>query len=164
MAIKKVAEFPWNLEQAAKDGVGAMAWSMEDGSRLWLQRSDFGFEAQAWRGEELLLGAKWVWSGKPGESVLNLSEMQGSGAQAMGKAGVDLQSQNRRIMEFMGAMAMGQGQSATADWEDWKSLSSAGLGFSSVQKQDWEKGAWSAMAAPSLMERATGPKGKGHGF
>lgn len=139
MALKENDSFPWSLEQAAKEGLGSAAWTKEDGSRVWIERNEAGFEAAAFWGGDRVLGATWKWEGAPGGSACVLSEISGLHADAMETAGLSTTDKNERILEIMGAMAMGPGTYARSDWEEWKAVKEAGLGFSEKQGRAWKR-------------------------
>ena len=59
-----------------------------------------------------------------------------------------------RVMEIMGAMAMGRGTFASADWNEWKAVGEAGLGFAGQKDGAWERLS-KTIAAPDV-DRAGG--------
>ena len=107
MAWATTDHFSWSLEQASKEGLGAAAWTKDDGSRLWLERTEDGFEVAAFWGA-LALGAKWKWEGLPNESSCALTHASGVHALALEASGLNPKAKHARVMEIMGAMAMGQ--------------------------------------------------------
>jgi hypothetical protein len=114
---------------------------------VWIERGELGFAAEAvWAGD-LSARAEWVWLGEPEKSELVLGKIEGPAGDAMEKAGLDAKERSARLLEVMGAMAMGMKSQACVAWPEREALSRAGMGFPQAGETDWSKGAMAALTA-----------------
>jgi hypothetical protein len=124
-------DFPWSLERAAQQGLGAACWHMDRGEILWLERSLDGFQALSSREGELRIKAVWTWS--TGEnSALRLALVEGPWAAALEQSGLSPEGKSGRLLEVFGALALGKGRSESLSWEHWQRVKAQACGDSSL--------------------------------